>query len=388
MKTPDLGAAYIELDHITAIFGKEMQAGLAQAKQTMTMVGGSMPGGAAQMDSLAKMVDWVGQAAGEVDYVRISAVALGDGAKIDLRVAPTKASALAKTLGMLKGAGGHGLLAKMPADSPAFMSMSMSPVAMSEALGAITETFVVGPIFKGDAAKAKPYITAMGNYLKALDGQMVVAAHGQDGLDLSAAFGVTDAKAARAAQAKTLEMQKEPATIAYYKAMGLEVDYKSGVYEIEGVKVDVSTTKVASLANMPPQAAPMAAVLNDLMTQHIAIGEKLGGIGYGKAAKGQLSALLGGKSGGLGKQAGVVRAMKNAATDAFLMMYVSPIDVAKRLKLGGMNTFAAQLAGVPGGPGFAISAGRTGAEVQLVIDVPVALVKNGMAAVQKIKGGL
>ncbi len=383
---PDLGAAYIELDHIAAIFGAEMDQGIAQIKQTLTMVGGSTPGANAdQMKAMGTIFDWVGKAAREVDYIRVTAKADPDGARLDIRIAAKKGSPLAGTLTAFKSAGAHKLLAKLPADAPFFVSISADPAANVKMMNSISDLFIVGPLFKGDKAKAKPYIEAMVNYAKSLDGHMVVAAHGKDGLTLSALMGVTDGKTARAAQMKLVEMQKDPMAIEYYKTMGLVVDYKPDAYKIGDTPVAISKT---TMGNVPPAAAPMMALMNDFMTQHIAIGDKLGAIGYGAGAKAQLEALLGGKTGGLDAVAGVKRAVKNAAGDAFMLMYVSPIELAQRVKLGGMNTFAAQLAGVPPGMGLAMSAGHAGDELQIVVDVPVDLVKSGMAAFQKVKGGL
>jgi len=383
---PDLGAVYVEIDHVLAIFGDEFDQGIAQAKQTLTMVGGSAPGANAdQMKAFAAIFDWVGKAAREVDYVRLTVKADPDGARADLRIAAKKGSPLATTLAAFKSAGPHALLAKLPADAPFFASFSADPAGMTKMMDLVSDAFVVGPLFKGDAAKAKPYIAAMRSYSASLDGQMAVAAHGKDGLELSALMGLRDGKAAQAAQTKLAQMQKEPTAIEYYKEMGLQVDYKPDAYKIGDTPVAISKT---TMTNVPPAAAPMVALMSGFMTQHIAIGDKLGAIGYGELAKPTLEALLGGKLSGLDKVPGVTRAMKNAADDAFMVMYVSPIEIAQRIKLGGMNTFAQQLAGVPPGLGLAISAGRSGDELQVVVDVPLELVKSGMGAFQKVKGGL
>ena len=384
---PDLGAVYVELDHVVAIFGAELDQGLAQAKSTMDMIGSQgAPGvNAEQMKSLGKMIEWLGKAAREVDYLRITVKADPDGARADFRVAAKKGSNLASALGAFKSAGPHTLLAKLPADAPFFVSMSADPSGMLKFMDAITDTFVIGPMFGGDTATAKPYIAAMKSYAQALDGQMAVAAHGKDGLELSALFGVKDGKSARAAQTKLAGMHKEPTAQAYYKQMNLSVEYTENAYKVGDTPVAIAKT---TMTNVPAAAAPMMALMNDFMTQHIAIGDTLAAMGYGAAGKATVEMLLGGKSGGLDKQPGVQRAIKNAANDPTMLMYLSPIEVAQRIKLGGMNTFAQQLAGIPGGLGLAVSTGRVGEEFQLVIDVPLDLVKSGMGAFDKVKGGL
>ncbi len=288
-------------------------------------------------------------------------------------------------MGAFKAAGPHTLLAKLPADSPFFVSMSADTAGMQKMMNLISDALIIGPMFAGDKAKAKPYMEAMKTYVKSLDGQGVVAAHGKDGLELSALFGVKDGAAARKAQSMLVKMQEEPTAKAYYEQLNLQVEYTENAYKIGDTPVAISKT---TMTNIAPAAAPMMALMNDFMTQHIAIGDKLAAIGYGAGAKAMLTALFTGKTGGLEQQPGVKRALKNAANDTTMLMYVSPIEVAQRIKLGGMNTFAQQLAGIDGGSGLAISTGRVGEEFQLVIDVPLDLVKSGMGAFNKVKGGL
>ena len=214
---------------------------------------------------------------------------------------------------------------------------------------------------------------------------MVIAAHNTaDGLGLTGLFGVKDAAAVRAAMKQLTGLYTDPAAKAYYEAAGVAVDFKPAAYEVGGVKVDVIATQ---LANLPPQAAAMAAMFNSLMTQHIAIGEKVGVLAYGPNGKAGVELQLGGKApGGLDKVKGVMRAHRHAAKDYFFLMYASPIELAKRIKLGGMNPLAAMLADVTETTGLGISAGVDGNAVTLVVDVPIDSVKQGMAAFEKSKG--
>lgn len=386
-KMPDLGGAFIEIDNLLAKFGPDFDAGLAQAKQMAAMAAQTTPGGAQQTEMLNAMFDWVGQAARETDHIRISLATEADGARIDVRFQPKKGSDLAKTIASLKGTGTPDLLAKLPADAPVFFAAALQPDAMADLAGRMADTMVVGPIFGANKDKAKVYVDAMVAYSKAIDGKVVVAAHTAPegkGLALTGLFGVKDAAAAKAAQKQLTGMYTDEAAQAYYQQSGVSVDYQPGAYEVDGVSVDIIAT---NLNNMPPAAAQFAGMMKELMTQHVAIGEKLGVMAYGSDGKAVVEAALGGKlGGGLDKAPGVQRALKHAAANTNFLMYLRPIELAKRLQLGGMNPLANALAGVENNTGIAISTGVTGDTMQLVIDVPIETVKQGMAAFEKSKG--
>ncbi|MCA9559337.1 MAG: hypothetical protein KC583_12330, partial [Myxococcales bacterium] len=369
-KMPDLGGAFVEIDNLIAKFGPDFDAGLAQAKQMAAMAAQTTPGGAQQAEMLNAIFDWVGQAARETDHIRLSLATEADGARLDVRFQPKKGSALAKTISSLKGTGAPDLLAKLPADAPVFFAAAVAPEAMADLAGRMADVMVVGPIFGADKAKGQIYVDAMVEYAKAIDGKVAVAAHTAPdgkGLALTGLFGVKDAAAARAAQKKLTGMYTDEAAQAYYQQSGVSVDYKPAAYEVNGVKVDIIATQ---LNNMPPAAAQFAGMMKELMTQHVAIGEKLGVMAYGTEGKPVVEAALTGKlPGGLDAAPGVQRAVKNAAANTNFLMYVRPIELAKRIQLGGMNPLANALAGVENTTGIAISSGVTGDQMQLVIDV-------------------
>ncbi|MCA9052075.1 MAG: hypothetical protein KDA89_25230, partial [Planctomycetaceae bacterium] len=75
-----------------------------------------------------------------------------------------------------------------------------------------------------------------------------------------------------------------------------------------------------------------------------------------------------------------------AAPKALFFAWINPIALARSIKLGGMNPMAAMLADVKAENGLAISVASEGAGMQLVIDVPLDLVKEGLAAFEKSKG--
>jgi hypothetical protein len=242
-------------------------------------------------------------------------------------------------------------------------------------------------MFGGDQAKAKQYTATLEKYMEALTGDFVMAATdlGGQGLTLAALMGVKDQDKAREAQREVAAVYQDPAAAEYYKKMGVEMSLQKDAYKVGDVSVDIIQTK---LAQLPPEAAPMAAMLSNFLTQHLAIGKDTAVIAYGADARQTVEALLGGAKGGLDQDKGVQRAVKNMAAHTWALMYVNAIDLARELKLGGMNPLAAMLAGVDAETGLAISFGATDGSAEMVFDVPLETVQKAYQAFQKTKGSL
>ena len=384
---PELGGVVVEVAHLVTLFGPELDQGIAQAKQMAAMAAQTTPGGASQAQMIGTMFDWMGSAARDLERVRVSLATIDDGALLNIAFDAKAGSDLAKLLGVMKGKGAPALLAKVPADSPAFMTASIDPAATADLVRKLAESMIVGPMFAGDAAKAKVYIDGMTTYAKALDGQMVVAAHNAadgSGLAMTGFFGISDLAAARAGQKTLTGMYTDEAAKAYYTQNGITVNYQPAAYTVGDVSVDIIETQ---LTNLPPEAAQFAGIMKEFMTSHIALGKEWGVMGYGSAARATVEAALSGKLvGGLDAAPGPQRAIKHAAANAAFMVYVSPIELAKRIKLNGMNPLANMLAGIDNKTGIAISGGASGSTLQVVIDVPLETVQQGMAAFEKSKG--
>lgn len=384
-KLPETGAVMVEMEHLMAARGNLFKRNLASLRKTLAQAGDAAKMGG-QMDAANKMIDWIEKSAPEVDTGAIYLVTRPDGLKLDFRINPKADSKLSTTLAAFKGAGRTALLAKLPANAPAFMTFDFQPDQALKTFGALSKAFAIDPIFKGDAAKAKPYVDAMNQYVKGMDGQMTMGTlPGATGMELATMFGVTDAKALRSAQATMSGMYTDPAAQAYYDQMGIKMQLQQKAYTVGGVPVDIVRT---TMTNLPPEAAGMIGIMGDFFVQHIAIGDTMGVMAYGESGKTRVEAMLNGKiAGGLDKNPAVQRAIKEAAPNFSLLGWVNPIELAKGVKLGGMNPLAALLADIKSTSGLGISAGVNGGAAQMVIDIPVALVKDGFAAFQKTKGG-
>jgi hypothetical protein len=386
-KLPDLGAAYIEIEHLMKLFGPEFDKGLKQAEAEIMHAVKSQPSAANSVEMMRTMFQWTGKAAKELEHVRISLVAVADGVKLDVRAVAKKGSPLATLMGQMKGNGSSALLGKLPTDSAAFVAGSMEPAALSAMSDMMANAFIVGPMFKGDQAKAKPYLDAMRAYTGAMDGQMALGAYpSTKGVAMAALLGITDAKTARESMNTLAAMYADPTAKTYYEALGIEMKYQKDAYEVAGTKAVIMTT---TMKNMPPEAAQMMALMGDFMTQHFAIGDKLGVLGYGVDGRAIVEGVLTGTlKGGLHAQASVKRALKEAAPGFFGIGWINPIAMGRAVKLGGMNPLAQMLAGVPATSGVAISFAAQEGSMQMVLDVPVTTVKEGMAAFEKSKGSL
>ncbi|MCA9524958.1 MAG: hypothetical protein KC549_01515, partial [Myxococcales bacterium] len=381
---PNAAAAIFELDNAVRLYGNQLDAGLKQMAEVMKMAAQASPQAKEQMGMVEGMLGWIGRSAREASKLQLS-LAIGDGLQLDVRVTPKAGSPLATTFGAFKGTGKSELLARVPADAPFFMAMAVDPDQMAGLASELTRAFMTAPIFKGDAAAAKPYEDATMDYLKGLDGQMVVAAHpSAAGLQLLGLMGVRDAAKVKAAQGVLVGMVQNPAAQAYYDALGVGMEIQKGAYTVGDVSVDVQRT---TLKNMPPEAMVMMGAMGDLFVQHIAIGPKLGIIAYGEGGKASIEGILGGSmKGGLDQAAGPKRALSGAAAGFTALVYVNPIELAKGVKLGGMNPLAAMLAEVKADTGVALSMAVDGGALRLLVDVPLETVKQGFAAFEKTKG--
>lgn len=380
------GGVIIALRNLAPIYGADLDAALAELKKNARAALAAIPGASAQGWMVDAFTDGVGRWARELDDVRILFNTLPDGLKVQIAFQPKANTELAKSFATLKGPGTGVLLDRMPADAPFFFWMNVAPEKMqslSEKIAAVT----VAGMLKADPVKQKEYSQAMVDAISAMGGEFVMAAHGPvkgDGLSLSSIFAITDAAKARAAQTKLAGVYQEPGAIEYYKKVGLQVDMKSAAYTVGDVPVAVFTTQIGE-GNA--QLAAMRGGLQELLTQHIAIGKDVGVVAIGSDARPTVEAMLGGTiKGGLRSAAGPTRALSQAAPNTIALLYISPIELARRVRLGGMNPVAEMLKGIESTTGIGLSLGTEAGALQFVLDVPVEQIQKIGQVVQKTKG--
>ncbi len=378
---PISASAYIELAHIMKAMGKDFDGALAAAKAEMrrTMMGPAR----SQLVIINKMIDGVGNLAREIDRIRLGISAAPDGLQMDVRIAAIDKSALAKGISKLTG-NGHKLMTRMPADAPFFGSVSMN----AELWGAWGESwsadFVIKPIF-GDQPKGKTYLAAISDLVKEMTGDVAFTAHGApggQGLSLSTIFGVKNGAAVNTAQDTLWKMYDQPEMQAYNTRNGLKMEFGAPT-PFAGTTIRENRITLTNMA-----ANPMAALMGDIGLQYIAVGKDLGVMAYGPDGKTVVEGFLKGTYKGLDQVSAAKRALAKGAKNAFAFAYVSPLALAQRVHLGGMNPVAAALNGLPATSGLTFSAGVTEGDLQFVIDLPREFATEAFGAFQQIKGSL
>jgi hypothetical protein len=307
----------------------------------------------------------------ELDKALLVAALPADGFVVTVSLQPKKGTELEKTFKAL-GSRPLNLLAKLPADSPGFLAMSLDPDATGELTKKLVSWSLTMGMGSGQQLPEK-YMAAMTDYWKATNGEFAVAVHKAlqgPGMAMTGLMGIRDAAKARESMKTMSEMYKEPSIAEMYKGLGMTIDYKAEAYKVGDVPVATQQVKMGKMLAM---LGPIGAMLEDLMTTHVAHGAALGVVAYGKDGKAAIEAFLGGTApAGLDKAPGVTRAMKNAAPGLFAVGYLAPVDVVKGIHFGGKNPLAAQLAEVPAATtGLAVSVGAKDGQAIVTIDVPV-----------------
>lgn len=377
------GEAIFAMSNVVKIYSAEIDAGIANAKAQMKQGIEVMPtANAGQAAMLDTMLDWVGLSANALDEVRVTVRVLEDGAQLGYSIRAREGTDLHGQLGAFAGRGSK-LVDRFPADAPFVTAWSVDPALIAPLVDKIYDSVIVQLLFGGDPAGTEPFRKAMTDFVAAGDGEFALASHdafGGQGLAITGLFGVEDAAAMRAAYSAAASMYQHPKLVAYYDQMGMAVEYKANDHLVGSVQVAMQKT---SMKSGEPQMMAMMGMFSDLMTQYIAVGDELGIVGYGSDGKAGVAAFLSGKvPGGLAKAKGPSRALKHALPNWAFFMYVSPVELAKRLRLGGMNPLSGALSGIETETGLGISAAAAPGELRMLIDVPLEMAQKGFQAFQ------
>jgi len=378
---PISAAAYVELAHIMKAMGKDFDGALATAKAELrrTMMGSARN----QIPVINKMIDGVGNFARDIDRIRVGMATALDGLQLDLRLKAIDGSDLSK--GMAKiGGKGHSLLTRMPADAPFFGSISMNAEPLTTWGQGFTNDLVLKPIF-GDQPKAKEYAAAMSALAKGMTGEFAISVHASptgQGLSLSTIFGIENKEAVDKAQDTLWKMYEQPEMQAYNARNGLK--FEAG----EPTPFAGTTIRENRIAPVNIGANPMTSLMADMGVQYISVSKDLGIMAYGPDGKVVVERFLKGNYKGLDQVAAAKRAKAKGAQNAFAFAYVSPLALAQRVHLGGMNPMAAALSGLSAKSGVTFSAGVADKELQFVVDLPLEFATEAFGAFQRIKGSL
>lgn len=376
---------FLSARNVAALYAKDIDDLVAQAKAQMVNSPMQVPG--VQSEVSARVLSWMVSMFKDLDRVEVTPRLPEDGVTLSVRLYPRAETELQKSFKAIE-ARPHTLLARLPADAPMFASFSTNP----DAVDGLTTRLVEWAMSVGNGNKMpEGYAESMKDYFRATGGEVAVAAHkpfGADGLTLTSLLTVRDEAKLREAMRKSKGVFKDKEMVETYKKAGISVDYREGAYKVGTVAVDTVQVKFEKDKNPLAQLGPFGEAMGELSTNHMAVSSDLAVIGYGKDAKKTLETFLGGKAtGGLDKAAGPARAFRFAVKDPVGILYMAPVEVAKRISLGGKNPFAESLKDLAGTTGVALSFTAKDGVFEIVVDVPADQAKNiaqGLARAQSL----
>lgn len=376
-------AFYLSASNVSALYTKEIDEMVVEAKQQMAASPMGVPG--AQGETSNRVLQWMVSTFKELERVESRPTLLEDGALLRVRLFPKEGTELARSFKAIE-ARPHVLLGKLPADAPVFASFSTNP----DAVDGLTTRLVEWAMSVGFGGKVpEGYAELMKDYFQSTNGEMAMAVHKPftgEGLSLTTLLSVRDEEKLRAAMRKSKDTFKDKAILENMKKMGISIEYKEGAYKIGAVPVDTAEVKFDKEKNPFAQLGPFGEAMGELQTNHTAVSKDLAIIGYGKDARKALEGFLDGKvQGGLDKAAGPVRALRVGVKDPVAILYVSPVEVAKRASLGGKNPLAEGLKDLASTTGVALSFTAKDGVFELVLDLPVEQARNGMQAASRAR---
>jgi hypothetical protein len=382
-------AVVVDVAHLSKAYATDFEAALARAKTELESNASAIPIGSPS--GVGKILDWAATVAKDLDRVLVSTSASAEGGKLSLAFSPKAGTDLAKTFQALGPRKLDAMLAKLPADAPLALVASFDTSTTSDLMRTIAAWSL--QLSLGQGAAAADYSKAMNDYWQAASGDTALAAHAFDGkLRLSLLTGVKDAEAMKKALVAMRAMYGEEGVKKLYEKMGIKLEHKAGAYKVGDVSVDTVTATLLEPKPTSPNApkdkpqvdlkramGAGAGIFAELMSHHTAIGKDTAFMVYGAESKKTMEAWLGNTiGGGLDREPGIQRAVKNAAPGLFFLLYGAPLAVAGALEKG--TTVG------PVKEGIAISAGGDGGMLHLVIDVPGGQAKDLVRMVSGLRG--
>ncbi len=356
------------IDNVLALYGADFEKSLAEQKKMFDQLAKTNP--QMQVGGIGKTLDWMTATSKELDRAVLTTNVGADGMIVSFSLKPKAGTPLEKTFNMMTG-DKLSLLAKLPQDSPFFMGAKIDPDKSGDlAVKLFRWSMTMG--YGGVKMPAK-YGDAMATFWKATSGEFVASAFNApegDGLAMAGLIGIRDEGKARESFRTFMGIYEEESMKKALEVTGMKFNYKEDADKIGETQVSSIQVEMGALEK---QLGPSAAFLKEMMQGRFAMTKDLWHFSYGSDSLKVLQAFLGGKiKGGLDNKAGTKRMLANAAPGSFFLMYLEPMEVAKRISIGGKNPFAAKLAGTPPAKtGVAFSMGSQNGELKMVLDVPL-----------------
>jgi hypothetical protein len=385
------GAFVVSVTNAATMYRAEIEQGLGELRKQVAEGAKASPlGGGAQATALGAM-EWLKQTLADIDRAHVVLAAVEDGVRASAQLRPKAGSGFEKSMKLLEGGRPLPLLAKLPPKSLLVAAVAVDPERAAENLGGVLGWGLRLGVGTGgtEPEKLAAVDEAMRAYWKGTTGEwatLVVPSASALGVDIASIAGVRDAEAVRGALAKLRAHAAAKELAGLYEALGVKASVKEAAYRVGSVAVDTVTAEAAPAKDASPRAPmdparvraagaesdPLRELVLDVMSSHTAVGAEQVVIALGRQARPLVEAVMGGKlEGGLDKTPGLGRARAAAAPGQFLLLYVQPVDLLKRLKLDGTSLFGGKLDAVPPSEmGIALSAGAKDGGLELVLDVP------------------
>ena len=372
----------LSVSHAFALYGKELEAAVARARQTMVAGASelsSQPGLSAAVSSISSL----GKA---LDQLVVRLRTEEDAVQLVCELHPLDGSDLAASLGGL-AARKLPLLSNIPADASLALAWSIDPDQPNELTRSLTSWFL--QLSLGSEIDDQQ-TAAMNAFWKATRGEMAFAVHpapGLEGLRISGLVGIRDGEAARKAQTTLRSAYQRPDVVKLFEQVGVEVRFEPAAFEASGVSVDRISAKLlpqtqAKAAHDLRELGRTATIFTDLLNSHVAIGEDLGVIAYGRDGAAVVEAWLADRiPGGLDQATGVRRAMDRAAPGTFMLLYAQPLTLGRAWELIAISGKPAPERGV------ALSVGSRDGVLHLLLDVPAEQASSLASAVGAVHVG-
>ena len=370
---------------------KALKKNLSRAKQQMSQQMAKNPG-AGNADFITDAIDDIPSVLEQLESGEFVLSVNDKGLTFAFSVAAIAGTTAAQLFNGFAGTE-HQLVKEGHKDAAAFASMAfastdgMVSLIKKAAKFSASALEMVAKVDKALIEKVKSLIL---NSQSAMNGQYLFSVHpaaGQMGITLSALTGIKDKASAQSMMADSVKVAKELTAAMqvnpeFAKAASAMVPtYQENAYTVAGEPVTVIKQNVGG-------NDPVAAMFGGLMQQHVVISNGVMATAYGPDGKAELERLVKRQPSGLDKTPALTELRALGYAQPFGYASISPIKLLQTVKLGGMNPFAATVAGMApqGNLGFVMDAGAD--QMGLAINIPVALLKDGMAAFMKIKGGM
>jgi hypothetical protein len=364
---PDQQAFLVSAKNMGVLYAKDIDDQIAQAKQQAV----NSPWAALGVppEASAMGLSWMVSAFKDMDTVEALPKFVEDGALLSLRFRPKAGSDVEKSFKGME-ARPHALFTKLPPDAPMFASFSTNPDVADGFAPRLLERVLYLSLSVPVPEGSFP-ITG---------GEIVFGVHkpvGGDGLTMTTLFATRDEAKQRAGLRGLFAPFKEKEMIDKYKKSGIVIDYKENAFKVGAVAVDEFDRKEDKGTDLFSMFGPLGDSMREFSSRETAVSKDFGVIGQGKDARKTIEAFLSGKvTGGLDKAAGPARALRLGVPNPVGIVYVSPVEIAKRASVNGKNPLADSFKDLASTTGVGLSFAAKDGELTLVLDVPVEQARN------------